>query len=121
MDTGSLRGDFGEVAKAAVEGADAAEWITFMPRMLAEVAQEPELRDLFYAALVQPRRSVIETVLRRGVERGEVRADVDLELAVDLITGPMIYRIIITGGDLTQIAGRPMQILEAVLEGLRPR
>ena len=120
-DTGSLRGDFGEVAKAAVEGADAAQWITFMPRMLAEVAQEPELRDLFYAALVQPRRSVIETVLRRGVERGEVRADVDLELAVDLITGPMIYRIIITGGDLTQIAGRPMQILEAVLEGLRPR
>ena len=120
-DTGSLRGDFGEVAKAAVESADAAQWMTFMPRMLAEVAQEPELRDLFYAALVQPRRSVIEAVLRRAIERGEVRADVDLDLAVDLITGPMIYRIIITGGDLAEIAGRPMQVLDTVIEGLRPR
>lgn len=120
-DTGSVRGDFAAVAQAALATAAVGEWLTFMPRILSEVAREPELRALFYDTLVRPRRSVMEAVLRRGIERGEVRADADLDLAVDLVTGPMIYRIIISGGDYEQIAERPMQVLDAVLEGLRPR
>ena len=36
-----------------------------------------------------------------------MRADVDLDLAIDVIAGPMIYRIMITGGDIEQIAGQP--------------
>jgi AcrR family transcriptional regulator len=120
-DTGSVRGDFKAVAESARASAEAAEWLTFMPRMLAEVAHDPELRALFHDALVGPRRSVLTAVLRRGIERGEIRADVDLDLAVDLVTGPVIYRIIITGGDLGQMMERPLQVLDAVLEGLRPR
>ena len=121
MDTGDLRGDFAEVAKSAVSAAGAADWLTFMPRMLAEVAHDAELRELFYAALVQPRREVIEAVLRRGIERGELRADIDLDLAVDLITGPMIYRIIISGGDLPQIADARCRCSTPWSRASRPR
>jgi AcrR family transcriptional regulator len=120
-DTGSLRDDFAAIAADAVASAEAAEWLTFMPRMLAEVAQDADLRAVFYEALVQPRRSVIEAILRRAIARGEIRADVDIELAVDMIVGPIIYKIVITGGDIEQVARRPAQVLDIVIDGLRPR
>jgi AcrR family transcriptional regulator len=121
QDTGSLRGDFQGFVSSMLAGAEISGALTFMPRMLSEVAHDAELRRIFYAALVQPRRDVIELLLRRAIERGEVRADVDVELAIDLIAGPMIYRIVITGGDVDAIGDRAVKILDAVLEGLSPR
>jgi AcrR family transcriptional regulator len=120
-DTGSVRGDFDEVVRSLLAGAEVSGALTFMPRMLSEVAQDAELREIFYAALVQPRRDLLAGILRRAIDRGEIRADTDVELAVDMIAGPIVYRIIITGGDIAQIADRPQRLLDAVLEGLRPR
>jgi AcrR family transcriptional regulator len=120
-DTGSLRGDFETFTASLLASAEVSGALTFMPRMLSEVSHDPELRRIFYGALVQPRRDVLEAMLRRAMARGEVRADVDVDLAIDLIAGPMIYRIVITGGDIERIAERPVQVLEAVLEGLSPR
>ena len=120
-DTGSLQGDFAAVAAQAVANAQSTSFAIFMPRVLAEVAHIPELRTIFYDALVQPRRDTLEAIVRRSIARGEIRADVDVELAIDAIAGPMIYKIIITGGDLGQIAGMPARLLELVMDGLRPR
>jgi AcrR family transcriptional regulator len=120
-DTGTLRGDFAEISKAVVAAAEASQFLTFMPRMLAEVAHDAELRAVFYAALVKPRRDAITAILQRAIERGEVREDVDLDLAVDLIAGPMIYRVIITGGEIAGAGERAMRVLDTVVEGIRPR
>ena len=120
-DTGSLRDDFAAVARTAVANAQSTRFATLMPRVLAEVAHIPELQAIFYDALVQPRRDTLEAILRRAIERGEIRPDTDLELAIDVIAGPMIYKIIITGGDLEKMAGMPARVLELVMDGLRPR
>ena len=120
-DTGSVAGDFAAVARAAVENAESTRFATLMPRLLAEVAHVPELRGIFYDALVQPRRDTLEALLRRAIERGEIRPDTDVELAIDMLAGPMIYKLIITGGDLEQVATMPARVLELVLDGLRPR
>jgi len=120
-DTGSLAGDFAAVARTALEMAPSTNFATLMPRLLAEVAHIPELQEIFYEALVQPRRDTLEAILRRAVERGEIRPDSDVELAIDMLAGPMIYKLIITGGDLEQVATMPARVLELVLDGLRPR
>jgi AcrR family transcriptional regulator len=120
-DTGSLRGDFDEVVRSLLAGAEVSGALTFMPRMLSEAAQEPELRAIFYAALVQPRRDLLEAILRRAIARGEIRADTDVDLAIDMLAGPIVYRVLITGGDVADIAQRPARLFDAVLEGLRPR
>ncbi len=120
-DTGSLQGDFAAVAANAVANAQSTRFATFMPRVLAEVAHIPELQEIFYEALVRPRRDTLAAILRRAIERGEIRADVDVELAIDVLAGPMIYKIIITGGDLEQIAAMPGRVLELAMNGLRPR
>jgi AcrR family transcriptional regulator len=120
-DTGDLRTDFAELSKAVVASAERTEALSFMPRILAEVAHDAELRALFYAALVKPRRDAITAMLEHAIERGDIRADTDLDLAVDLIAGPMIYKVLITGGELKDAGGRAMRVLDTVLEGLRPR
>ena len=45
-------------------------------------------------------------VLERGIDRGDLRADLDLELALDVLGGPLFYRLLITGGPIDEEAGR---------------
>jgi AcrR family transcriptional regulator len=120
-DTGSLRGDFAAVVADLLTSAQDTGVLTFMPRVLADVAGDPEMHRIFSAALVEPRRRVLATVLERAIARGEVRADADVELAIDLLAGPIVYRAIITGGNVDRIAERPFEVLETVLAGLSPR
>jgi Tetracyclin repressor-like, C-terminal domain len=40
------------------------------------------------------------------MKRGEVRRDLDLELALAVLSGPLFYRLLITGGPIDeQLAG----------------
>jgi hypothetical protein len=92
---------------------------TFMPRLLAESAGDAEMQAIFYENLVAPRRAVMETVLRRGIARGELREDLDVELAIDLITGPWVYRLLISGGVVPH--GDPQRLLDLVFAGIEAR
>ena len=120
-DTGSLRGDYEAIAAALVAIARDRDAALLMPRLLAEASRDPELHAIFYAQLVEPRRRVARIAFERARDRGELREDVDLELAVDMIAGPIIYRFLITGGDLAPVAADAPRLLETLLEGLSPR
>ncbi len=119
-DSGSLAGDFAAVAQAVLAGAERTGALDLMPRLLSEVAGDEDMHELFFTHLVAPRRRVVRAILERAKARGEVRGDVDLELAVDLVVGPMIYRVIMARGQIERL-GNPVEVLETLLEGLRPR
>jgi AcrR family transcriptional regulator len=119
-DTGSIAGDFAATAANVLAGAARTGALTLMPRLLSEVAGDPEMHALFHEHLVEPRRRVVRGIVERAKARGEIRPDVDSDLAVDLMVGPFIYRLIISGGDPAAI-GDPAEVLGAVLAGLRPR
>jgi len=119
-DTGSLEGDYLAVVQSVLARAESTGALSLMPRLLGDVADDPDMHALFSEHLVEPRRRVVRGVLQRAVERGEVRADADLDIAIDLIVGPMIYRVVIAGGDATKL-GDPLAVLRAALEGLKPR
>jgi AcrR family transcriptional regulator len=120
-DMGSLAGDFAALSDAVVVSAQATGLEVLMPRLLVEVAGEPELHAIFSAQLVEPRRDAMRTVLARAQARGEIRADVDVEVAIDLLVGPVIYRFLIAGGDLQAARALAPHALEAAMAGLAPR
>jgi AcrR family transcriptional regulator len=120
-DTGSLRGDLDQVLWAAVGAAVETGAGHVVPRLLGESAHDPELQRLFYDNIVEPRRRVLRTVLERGLERGEVREGVDLDLVMDLLVGSIVYRGLISGMDPVAMADRAGAVLDAVLDGVRPR
>jgi AcrR family transcriptional regulator len=119
-DSGSLEGDFQATAGMILAGAAETGALALMPRLLSEVVGEPAMHALFHEHLVEPRRAIMRVVVERAQGRGELRADVDPELAIDLLVGPFIYRLIIAGGDPTGLFDPPL-VLETVLSGLRPR
>jgi Tetracyclin repressor-like, C-terminal domain len=68
--------------------------------------------------LLARRRAALRTVLERGVERRDLRSDLDLELALDVLGGPLFYRLLITGGP---IDGRLAEgVVELILRGFAP-
>jgi AcrR family transcriptional regulator len=119
-DTGSLAGDFAATAQTILAGAKRTGALALMPRLLSEVVDDKEMHALFSAHLVEPRRRVVRALVERAKARGEVRADLDVELAIDLMVGPVIYRVILAGGELEGL-GNPAELLAAVMDGLRPR
>jgi AcrR family transcriptional regulator len=119
-DTGSFVGDFAAVAGVVLAGMAETGVFDLMPRLLADVAGDREMHALFSQHLVAPRRRVLRKLLERAIARGEVRADVDLDHATDLIIGPIVYRVILSGGDRTRL-GDPVELVRIALDGLRPR
>jgi AcrR family transcriptional regulator len=119
-DTGTLRGDvrllLGMIARA-LRNPLAAQII---PDLLAEAARNPEIARTLEVALRGTQRDVITVVLRNAVRRGELPADSDDELALDLITGPLYWRLAVIRtplpkGHLDQLAAATT----AALTGIR--
>jgi AcrR family transcriptional regulator len=118
-DTGSLRGDVEAIIAFNLEHATRNAAL-LMPRLMVEAADDPELFAVMQEVLVEPRREVLRTILRRGVERGEMRDDIDPEAAIDLLIGPFIYAVLVTGADLREVAERVQPVLNVALASLAP-
>ena len=119
-DTGNLRDDLRQAWESAYGAASSAGFRLLMPRLLVDAVDDPDLFDVFRAALVEPRRAAMRDLLRRGVARGELRAGLDLDLAVDMLAGPMIYRVLIEGGSIEDPVGRALDVFDTLMEGWSP-
>ena len=117
-DTGSTRGDLLALMREAVELYRSSLPGRLMPKLIGAMADNPELaravRDRFLAV----RRSALSEVLRRGVERGDLRPDLDLELALDVLGGPLFYRLLVTGGPLDEQLAEG--VADLILRGFAP-
>lgn len=68
--------------------------------LIAEGQFDPEVANAYRTRYFHPRRSASKVILERGIARGELKADLDLELGVDLIFAPLFYRLLITGAEI---------------------
>lgn len=116
-DTGSVRGDYVAISEAVLAAMRTTGAAVFLPRLLAESASDPELHAIFYENLVGPRRAALREVIERGLARGELREDLDVDLVIDILTGPHIYRALISAGDVEQLFG-PAELYDTVMRGL---
>ncbi|MFG3350101.1 TetR/AcrR family transcriptional regulator [Streptomyces sp. NPDC048018] len=93
--TGSLHGDVRallEVASHALRHPVASQVI---PDLLVEAVRHPEIADTLKAALLDPQKGVVAQVVRAAVERGELPAGADPDRAVDLVIGPLYWRLVV--------------------------
>ena len=65
--------------------------------LLLEESREPGLLATFRARLLTPRRAMVEAMLRRGIERGELRPDIDALVVTEMIAGAIIGHHVILG------------------------
>jgi AcrR family transcriptional regulator len=93
IDTGSARGDL----IAHLEFARRRFAVELAGTMIVEGRKHPELLDGFRRGMLQPRVAAIVAALERGKLRGEVRADLDSEIAVHALMGAFMFHRIAEG------------------------
>jgi len=84
--------------------------------LVGDLQHDAELAKGFQQDVVPARRQAMLAALERGRERGEIRADADLELAVDALHGAVFYRLLLSGAPLdAEFAER---VTDHLLDGL---
>lgn len=114
-DTGNACTDFIQELDAAMTYYQSPEGRAFAT-LLSQSQSSPDARDTFRARFLDERRSVVREIWQRGVDRGELRADIDPDTAMDLIYGPAIFRLLTGHAPLN--AASAVAITTAALEGL---
>jgi AcrR family transcriptional regulator len=98
-DTGTTRSDLRALVDWLIAMLTTTPLGRAMPMMVADHARVPELAEA-HRAIVAEKRAVHREVLRRGIERGDLRADADLEVMMDSYVGPIFYRFLISDAPL---------------------
>ena len=115
-DTGTLHGDLTAMLAALVDnplaGADVQR---VYPQMVAASKVNPDVA-VAYRAFIAERRRPMRAVLERAVARGELSAEIELDLVHDLLVAPLLYRWLITDGPVDQRL--TTQIVDIELSGL---
>jgi AcrR family transcriptional regulator len=117
-DTGSTRADLLILLREAVALYRGSLAGRLMPKLVGAMAQKPDLARAVRDGFLAGRRRALGEVLRRGVERGDLRAGLDVELALDVLGGPLFYRLLVTGGPLDEQLAEG--VADLILRGFAP-
>jgi AcrR family transcriptional regulator len=115
-DTGSAERDFTEQLRSLTEFYLSPSGRLFN-QFIAEGQSDPGFLALFRERFLYARRDAARVMWRRGVDRGEIRKEIDGEIVLDLIYGPTIFRLMAGHGALSSAESAAM--VEAVFGGLR--
>ncbi|MCX5397371.1 TetR/AcrR family transcriptional regulator [Streptomyces sp. NBC_00102] len=99
-DTGSLHGDVRAVLQLVSYALRHPVASQVIPDLLVEAARNPEIADTIKAALLDPQQGVAAVVVRAAVARGELPEGSDPDRALDLIVGPLYWRLVVVRGGL---------------------
>jgi AcrR family transcriptional regulator len=117
-DTGSTHNDLLVLMHEAVEVYRGSGAGRLMPNLVGAMAQKPELAKAVREGFLAGRRAALSEVLKRGIERGDLHPDLDFELALDVLGGPLFYRLLITGGPIDERLAEG--VADLVLRGFAP-
>jgi AcrR family transcriptional regulator len=91
-----------------------------MPCLMPEVMRNPELLGL-YQQLIEPRRERTREILRRGIDSGELRPDLDIELTTLMITGPVLLQRWFHWNPNVDDDTLPENVIDALMAGIANR
>jgi AcrR family transcriptional regulator len=117
-DSGSTRTDLLILMRQAVELYSGSFAARLMPTIVDEMSRNAELAEVARDRFLTGRRAALRTVFDRGVTRGDLNPDLDVELALDVLAGPLFYRLLITGGAIDGPLAEG--VVELVLRGFAP-
>ncbi|WP_433438274.1 TetR/AcrR family transcriptional regulator [Nonomuraea sp. CA-141351] len=117
-DTGSAREDLTEQVRN-VAAFYASPVGRVYAQLLAATVTDPEAAELLRRRFLAGRRELIRQIWHRGVDRGELRTDIDVEVAQDVLFGAIIFRLVSGHAPLGPSEADAMA--EAALAGLLVR
>lgn len=99
-DTGSLREDVRAALRALLDWLTHPRFSRIFPDLIAESGRNPALASAMFESVGEPRRRIGAAMLHRAVARGELPADVDMEMALDAIGALIYWRLVVRRAEL---------------------
>lgn len=115
-DTGSAEKDFTLQLKSVTAFYKSPLGKIFC-QFIAEGQSDPGFLALFRDRFLYARRDAARVMWRRGVDRGEIRSEIDSEIVLDLVYGPMIFRLLAGHGSTNDHESEAL--IKALFSGLR--
>jgi AcrR family transcriptional regulator len=116
-DTGTIQGDL-EAAVSTLLRAFVGPLGHALAGLVADMAQDRTLASIIRKEVLGPRRKSMSEALERARARGEVQHDFDVELVLDMLTGPFYFRALFGHVPITRQTTR--KIVEYVLRVIPP-
>jgi AcrR family transcriptional regulator len=117
-DTGSVRDDLQLVMGSALRMYQDPATLALLSGLVAAMARSAMIATAMRSGFVATWRNAVRALLERGRARGEVRRDADIELAIDMLSAPMLYRFLITGVAIDDALVR--DVVALVIRALAP-
>ncbi|MFD9796261.1 TetR/AcrR family transcriptional regulator [Streptomyces sp. NPDC059070] len=118
-DTGDLAGDLKLVLRATVDELNDTATEAPYRALAAEGVIDPQLAAAFVEKLLEPQLTLYVDRLRAAQDAGDVRADVDPRIALELLVAPLAHRWLLRTLPLTHAYADT--VVEYALRGLAPR
>jgi AcrR family transcriptional regulator len=84
-----------------------------LPCLISELNRSPRLHQV-YQRVIEPRRELMRDVLRRGVARGELRADLDIEAVMAMLVGPVLVQSALNWNPNLDREDLPERLVDAI-------
>jgi AcrR family transcriptional regulator len=115
-DTGSLRGDLLATVLPWVREVRRRPFGRAIAALIAEARSDPHFAEAYRTVFVDRRRRPARAAFERAIARGDVGAGLDVELALDLVYGPLYHRLLHGHAPLTE--GFAGEVVDHVVAGI---
>ncbi|WP_344465436.1 TetR/AcrR family transcriptional regulator [Kitasatospora kazusensis] len=96
--------------------AKRSRWV--LKAALGQMSAWPELKAAYQEQVIKPRRERARELVRRGVAEGLLRSDLDLELLVEVVLGPILVRTVLWDDTALDDPDLAERMVDAVLLGV---
>jgi AcrR family transcriptional regulator len=117
-ETGSLRGELLSLLRPWVRLVGKRPYGRVIAALITEAQTDPAFAERYRERFVEPRRAQARPILLRAIDRGELPVTTDVELALDLLYGPVYHRLLHGHAPLNETFLR--DLVDTVLAGLTP-
>jgi AcrR family transcriptional regulator len=93
-DTGTLAGDLLALVQPWARQLAAKPYARVIAALITKAQSDPEFAEQYHARFVEPRRDQARAIFARAIDRAELSPDTDVEIALDLLYGPIYHRIL---------------------------
>ncbi|MFG2663582.1 TetR/AcrR family transcriptional regulator [Streptomyces sp. NPDC048387] len=100
-DTGDLAADLKSVLRATADEFADPRYEAPLRALTAAAATDPELGARFTEQLLEPQLVLYEARMRAAQKAGQLAADADVRLVVEMLLGPFTYRWLLRTAPLT--------------------
>ncbi len=116
-DLGTVRADLHALIGGLCEALSASRWAALMPSLIDAAERDPEFAEV-HRRFAATRTAPVREILCRGINRGELPGDTDVDQMIDLLSGPVFYRRLVAGEPVDRTYGE--RLVDRILHAYRP-